>query len=432
MIQPLKQLLILDDSRDDRLLLTDIIEQAFGDQLTLYSCQTMEEAAHCLDSETVDICLIDYCLGSNETGLTWAAQQLQQRQFTLPPIILLTGMQEMGEIDAQAMEPDSGVTDLLLKSELTPSLLARAIRYAMKQKSMIMKLHKRQLHAALLFDCSREGLLEVDTHGVVIEANHGAERLFGYTPESMIGLYLSQLVDGFSMDDLRVMGRDARPEANSSVVKKVTAHHLHGDELTLELSMHAIQSVYFSLYVISFIDISHHVRIQEELQKQAHTDPLTGLMNRRCFRLRSDREMRRARRSGLVVTLLMLDIDHFKKLNDSYGHEVGDLVLAALAKLLIDGMREMDIFCRWGGEEFLCLLPETDREEAAIIAERMRLGVESLMLSEAPSGMTISIGLAEVDTKRPIKESILRADKALYQAKVTGRNRVVCTDSGDK
>ncbi|MDQ6950117.1 MAG: diguanylate cyclase [Mariprofundales bacterium] len=427
MNQP-NHILVLDDSEHDTLLLEDLVQQAFGDAVEIHGCATPGEADRCLERVKADVCLVDYYLSEGKTGLAWAHRQFARQQTGMPPVIMLTGTDDLEAIDEYCSDVDSGVTDFLIKAELTPHLLARAMRYAVKQHQMVRQLHERRLRAELLFDCAREGLIELDAHGRIVQANRGAELLFGYAQRSMEGLYLAQLIKGFTMDDLRVMGKDARPQASSRMVRQVTGHDRHGKALALDMALNAIQGAALSLYVASFIDISQHVQIEEALQQQAHTDPLTGLMNRRCFRLRADRELRRAKRTKSAMTLLMLDIDYFKQVNDRYGHAAGDVALCALATVLRKGMRDVDVFSRWGGEEFLCLLPETDSMEAIMIAERIRQAVDAMVVPQVELGITISIGLAEVDVAQPLKEAIARSDQGLYRAKEAGRNRVSCAN----
>jgi diguanylate cyclase (GGDEF)-like protein len=123
---------------------------------------------------------------------------------------------------------------------------------------------------------------------------------------------------------------------------------------------------------------------------------------------------------------MMLDIDHFKRVNDTHGHDVGDQALVTIAEVLKNGIRSMDILARWGGEEFLVLLPETDLAGATLIAERIRQQVSQIKLPKIPEGLTISIGLCEAKPDMALKTATSLADQALYQAKENGRNRVVC------
>lgn len=167
--------------------------------------------------------------------------------------------------------------------------------------------------------------------------------------------------------------------------------------------------------------------LHSEVQKQAITDTLTGLYNRRGFFELSQREIDRVRRFGHPLSAIMLDIDHFKLVNDTYTHAVGDEVLQLLAERLRNSLREVDILGRYGGEEFVILLPETDLFGACTIAERLRKSVEEtgLTTSTGPISITVSLGVTRATpSTTDLSELINQADIALYSAKQAGRNRV--------
>ena len=171
-------------------------------------------------------------------------------------------------------------------------------------------------------------------------------------------------------------------------------------------------------------------REQLRLHKLASTDPLTDVANRRHFFQLAGREMERSRRSRCPVSLAMLDVDHFKDVNDTYGHVVGDEVLRTLATIITHTLRPYDLVGRYGGDEFIFLFPETPREVAHTILERLRNAVEkkTIAVGEKTLSITTSIGLTRVDTSckgsEPLDEAILRADNALYMAKEHTRNCV--------
>jgi two-component system cell cycle response regulator len=166
------------------------------------------------------------------------------------------------------------------------------------------------------------------------------------------------------------------------------------------------------------------------LAQLATTDPLTALLNRRALTERLTREMERALRNESSVALLLIDLDHFKRVNDTHGHLVGDAVLREVAELLISGVRGGDFVGRFGGEEFLVVLPETDDDGAASFAERIRERVEAHLFAgrdgAPPLHMTASIGVATFPAAliESVEDLFARADAALYRAKAEGRNRV--------
>lgn len=163
-----------------------------------------------------------------------------------------------------------------------------------------------------------------------------------------------------------------------------------------------------------------------ELVGQSVVDPLTGLLNRRRFGELTAQEEARARRHGQPLSVLMLDIDHFKRINDSHGHGVGDLAIKALAGACAARIRPHDVLARFGGEEFVLCLPQTDTEGALVVAERIRKGVEQIGVTAGGRVIqfTVSIGIATYRVGQGFDELLQCADEALYRAKQNGRNRV--------
>jgi len=167
----------------------------------------------------------------------------------------------------------------------------------------------------------------------------------------------------------------------------------------------------------------------KELELLASIDPMTKLYNRRYFQTTAENILDLAKRDDKHLSILMLDIDKFKRINDTYGHPVGDQVIIHLANKLIQHQRKSDVICRFGGEEFLILLPNTSIDGAKIVSEKIRSDIEQsdITLEDGSKlNFTVSIGVAIIDTKNDdnIEISIQKADNALYKAKESGRNRV--------
>lgn len=162
------------------------------------------------------------------------------------------------------------------------------------------------------------------------------------------------------------------------------------------------------------------------INKLATHDDLTGTFNRRYLMNHLEQDVTRARRHGRPMTLLMLDLDHFKAINDTWGHPVGDAVLQAIAVRLQVALRDSDLLARYGGEEFICLLPDTSVDEAQVLAERLRSRVASVpaVTDPTPILVSVSIGMAEFRRDESLESWLARADQALYDAKRQGRNRV--------
>ncbi len=181
------------------------------------------------------------------------------------------------------------------------------------------------------------------------------------------------------------------------------------------------------------IQNAHYV---ERVKQLAYLDGLTGIFNRRFFELRIMEEIERARRYGTGMAVIMADIDQFKRLNDEFGHLLGDEVLRQVSSLLHQQLRKIDVVCRYGGEEFAILLTQTTEQQAAAIAEKLRRSVEEYQFPGVPRTVTISAGVAAFPAHGTTRDEIVRAaDNGLYAAKQAGRNRVclaelACTASG--
>lgn len=169
--------------------------------------------------------------------------------------------------------------------------------------------------------------------------------------------------------------------------------------------------------------------LERDLHRDARTDSLTGLDNRRSMQERGRAELKRAQRTGSPVSVILSDLDHFKSINDKYGHEAGDAALTRVALVLRRALRESDVVGRWGGEEFMAILPGTDAAAAAEVAERMRLAIAVTTFEGVAENTTISLGVASSeqlqDTGLEWDLLIKEADQRLYRAKHDGRNRVV-------
>lgn len=165
------------------------------------------------------------------------------------------------------------------------------------------------------------------------------------------------------------------------------------------------------------------------LVTMSETDPLTGVGNRRHFVICAQRAVADAARTQATLSIVLIDIDNFKRLNDTYGHAVGDAALVTVASTCRGALRAGDVFCRWGGEEFIVLLPSASLETGRLLAERLRADVAEAPVAGVPEGVTISLGVAELlSNSQTLDEVIAGADRRLYRAKEAGRNRIEAQD----
>lgn len=264
--------------------------------------------------------------------------------------------------------------------------------------------------------------------------NRSAERVFGFTAEEAAGMDVITLCapDGTEATRIATLLESARQQGwgeDEGWWRRKSHTRFWGSTV-----LSPVEDGDGSLrgFTVIIRDATRRRRHEEALQEAAYTDSLTGAANRRCFDEVAPRELDRAARLHDAVSLIVVDADHFKLVNDTHGHPAGDAVLAALARVLRQAARQVDLVARLGGEEFALLLPGTDLGGARAAAERVRLAVEQLTIRYAGTVLrvTVSAGVAEwapdeTGCGEGIDRLLARADAALYDAKRHGRNRVV-------
>ncbi len=268
---------------------------------------------------------------------------------------------------------------------------------------------------------AREAIIVTDSAGEIVLVNPSAMELLGKSQDRIVG-------DGFMQlfDDPALMQRWLDdPDEKSGPYIQVYNQHV--------LSVHAsrIKDAQGKLVGSAALlrDVTEEKRLEEELRRLSNTDGLTALFNRRHLDESLHAELARAKRYQLPLAVLMFDIDHFKRFNDTHGHDQGDRVLQAVAVTLRGALRNQDYPCRYGGEEFVAILPNTNKAGAHSLAERLRKDVEQRVVNGLT--VTISIGVAEYPDIDVADEAQLieAADAAMYEAKRSGRNRVCVADS---
>ena len=258
-------------------------------------------------------------------------------------------------------------------------------------------------------------------------------RLLGWTQAEMTGVGPEAFV---LEEDLPLIEAASRrilnPEVENSPAT-VRMHRKDGSLVWMEMNARAIRDPATgepSEVVVVMRDVSEHKALEEKLASMALSDSLTGLANRRAFDQALQREWERTQREGSEISLLLLDIDHFKRFNDTYGHQAGDDCLSAIAAAVKKCVRSTDIAARYGGEEIAVILRPTSAADALLVAEKLRAEIEALRLPQGNGWVTASIGVATAlarhgGTMRMPESLLLAADNALYQAKREGRNRIV-------
>lgn len=262
-------------------------------------------------------------------------------------------------------------------------------------------------------------------------------KVLGWTPEEMIAMEPFVLIHP---DDLPALASTASRNLDpgvEAVRAEVRMRKKDGSYAWIEFSPRVVRDSKTGEAIESVVvmhDITERKLLEDKLSVLALTDGLTGLANRRAFDEALDREWKRTLREGSKISLLLLDIDHFKEFNDCYGHQVGDDCLRAVAIAVSGAVRSTDIAARYGGEEIAVILPSADSAGAVEAAEKVRSAIEALQITHQcnPGGsgwVTASVGVATAlsrngGTMRMPESLLLAADNALYKAKHQGRNRV--------
>jgi diguanylate cyclase (GGDEF)-like protein/PAS domain S-box-containing protein len=278
-----------------------------------------------------------------------------------------------------------------------------------------------------------DAVVAIDSHHNITLFNEGAQRIFGFTPDEILGKHLNLLLpERFHLQhDLMIEEFGAAGKATKGVgqrTRQIFGRRKDGAEFVASVFiMRTGTGTLHPGFAAVIRDISENKKTEDELLRLAATDPLTGAFNRREFTSLADQESQRANRYNRPLAIMMLDLDHFKKLNDTYGHAAGDKALQRFTTLCCNALRTVDIFGRWGGEEFVTLLPETDAEGAVVIAERLRklVSQNSLIYNNQKISFTTSIGIAQYRSgELTVEGPLSRADSAVYDAKKAGRNRI--------
>lgn len=308
------------------------------------------------------------------------------------------------------------------------------------------------------------GFISFDNNGYIIEVNETFLKLTGYKEEELVGNHIESLLTkankiifhSYFYPNINLHGHieeffiNFRNQAGESLPYLMNARVFEQDdlkridciliqmkkridyELELRLTKRQMEEAYVekNKALEKLEEIYNQIEkkqvelmeINLDLVKISNTDKLTGIGNRRYFQEKLEEQIELYQKEEKIFSLLIIDIDYFKKVNDTYGHQIGDIVLEKLAHILKNKIRLEDIVARFGGEEFTIILPNTDEEEAMLIAERLNLAVEASEWQQI-SSLTVSIGVATFTDNDTELSIVKNADKALYYSKEKGRNR---------
>jgi diguanylate cyclase (GGDEF)-like protein/PAS domain S-box-containing protein len=417
-------ILIVDDAADNLAVLRTMMLRQGYQTFVATSGERALDIARRIQPDLVLLDVVMPGLGGLETCRRMKAHPATARI----PVIFMSARGETEDIVAGF---DIGAADYIAKPLRMDEVCAR-VRAQLRLTGGKDAQKEQADHLRMIVDSMDQGLLIVERCGRIQYANPACDRYLGHAADELVGRSLAELLARQESypDDCAAM------EAIGHGTREVLIRHRDGGLRAMDLTMTPMHAA-DGLFVALLHDITHHKQSEDALQRAAMLDPLTRIANRRHFDSFLEREWQRAIRNAQPLSLVVLDVDHFKLYNDTLGHAAGDVCLQKVAQALqAHALRPTDLAARYGGEEFVLLFAETPQEAAARLAEAIRTTVEALQLpnprSPTSPWITVSVGVATIVPTQldQVGQLFVCADRAMYAAKGGGRNRVETAVAG--
>ncbi|HKX84544.1 MAG TPA: EAL domain-containing protein [Pyrinomonadaceae bacterium] len=425
------KVLLIEDDEDDYILTTGLLNEVAETEYAVTWISKYADGLAAILADDHDVCLIDYRLGEGTgTELLTAAVAKGCRL----PMILLTG-QDGKEIDIEAAR--AGAADYLVKGSIESSTLERAIRYAVAHGQTLETLRESESRFRSVVESANDAIFLMNDRGVILSWNRSAETIFGYCENEILGRSVSELFPASYSEHLS-LSDDRDPLISSGILRpgavstELNGIRFDGREFPLEITLSSWDSTEGAFYSGIVRDVTERKSLENQLIHQALHDPLTKLANRVLFRDRVSHALDKLHRSRASVGVLFLDLDNFKNINDTLGHDAGDQLLNSVADRLRASLRSSDTAARLGGDEFAVLVEDSaDTNGALLVAERiMDVLREPFLLNGKKIFVGTSIGIATAAGANEGPEELLRnADVAMYNAKSEGKDRYAIFES---
>jgi len=301
-----------------------------------------------------------------------------------------------------------------------------------RQRELRQAAQRHAYEVSDLYENAPCGYHSIDKSGLVVKMNRTELAWLGYSAKEVIGhIDYRELITPETREEFEKAFQNVKDNQPGSAECSLLTRDGKQLHVMIQGSAYTRNGRFVHSRATVF-DLTERKQLEEKLRAQAMTDPLTGVFNRRYLQAQATIEMSRARRQKHPIALIAIDIDHFKRINDEYGHDVGDEILKNFTQIVSDQLRQEDLLCRVGGEEFAVLLPNTAIEQAQHVAERIRASIEEATTTVEYEGtqqalnITASLGVTPVlAEEKSLKPALKRADIGLYQAKENGRNQVI-------
>lgn len=419
---PIRHILLIEDSSGDARLLREMFSERAAPDTVITHVLCLRDAEAHLARHRVDIILLDLGLPDAQ-GL----EAVRRVRAVAPhvPVVVLTGTDDES-LAAHALQ--EGVQDYLVKGQIETRALLRALRYAVERKAIEETLYAERERAQVTLDSIGDAVISTDISGNISYLNRAAERMTGWLQQEAAGRVLA---DVYRLRDSSILTLGPDPldaaVAPLRLVSNGVLQRRDGSDIPIEGSCAPIRDREGRATgaVVVFRDVSAQ-KIAQQMAHSAQHDFLTGLPNRMLLLDRISQAIATAPRHGKQLALLYLDLDGFKRINDTLGHPVGDKLLQSVARRLLGCVRSADTVSRQGGDEFAVLLSEVRRpKDAAVAAEKiLKALARTHCIDTNELQVNTSIGVSVFPCDGIDAEALIRnADAAMYQAKKNGRHR---------
>jgi len=400
-------LLIEDNPIDARMIQKMVAEKSWA-SFDLTCVGKLQEGLKHLSNGGADIILLALDLPDSKGLGTFIKVHTQEAAV---PIVVLTGIDDE-KIGLEAVQ--KGAQDFLVKGQVDGNLLVRTMRYAIERQQAEEELRRSEEKNRSLLIAIPDIMFRLNKEGVFLEFITAKNFPLWMNASEFVGKNVQDALDKKISKRFMKCLKQAAKTGNTQILQY---------QLSVGGKTHHYEARIVATWGEEVLAIVRDFTDQRQAERMAETDSLTNIYNRRKFSRLLDQEIQRVERYDRSLSIALLDIDHFKRVNDTYGHDTGDYVLRRITELIRENIRVTDILARYGGEEFVIILPETDVRGTSKQIERMRKTIEKTSFDGVGS-LTISAGITAYMGEDSCKSMITRADKALYLAKEEGRNRV--------